>query len=282
MSTLGKVFTVVILLCTLFYLGVTATLFAHRTNWKAQYEQEKAQREADNKAAKAELENRSAMLTDVVTSRDRYQQESASKQREIDDRGQEVEQLRTSLAAAQGNLNKMTSDIADLKGEIDSYNNTISQLQSSMDSLRSEKADVEQQLDAVRGDLAQQRSANQALQSDLAELSQAHIEALEQLQEFKELVQMLPPEVELADIRRAKPVDGKVIAVSETGTGLVIINVGRNKGVMKNMIFSVYRGDQFLGKVRVMRADKDYSSALEDPQFHRGDIQVGDEVTTRF
>jgi hypothetical protein len=58
MSTLTKVFVFLVFLLSLVYLGVSATLFSYRIDFKAKWEKEKTDRKADVEARDSTIASR--------------------------------------------------------------------------------------------------------------------------------------------------------------------------------------------------------------------------------
>jgi hypothetical protein len=71
-------------------------------------------------------------------------------------------------------------------------------------------------------------------------------------------------------------ISGKVTFVDRTWN-FVVLDVGLSNGVVPNGELIVYRGRNFLGKVRVTKADPNDAVAEILPDI-KGDIQVGDSV----
>ena len=71
-------------------------------------------------------------------------------------------------------------------------------------------------------------------------------------------------------------VSGKVTFVDHAWN-FVILDVGLSNGVVPNGELIVYRGNTFLGKIRVTKVDPNDAVAEILPDV-KGDIQVGDKV----
>ena len=71
-------------------------------------------------------------------------------------------------------------------------------------------------------------------------------------------------------------VSGKVTFVDRTWN-FVVLNVGLSDGLVPNGELIVYRGREFLGKLRVTRVDANDAVAEILPDI-KGDIHVGDAV----
>jgi hypothetical protein len=78
------------------------------------------------------------------------------------------------------------------------------------------------------------------------------------------------------DTGKMPGVSGKVTFV-DRAWNFVILDVGVDSGVVPNGELIVYRGRQFLGKVRVTKVDPNDAVAEILPDV-KGDIQIGDAV----
>ena len=63
---------------------------------------------------------------------------------------------------------------------------------------------------------------------------------------------------------------------------LVVINLGERHGVKKGSTFIVFRKDRYVGKVIVDEVFPDVSAAHHDREAMKGDVEVGDDVTTKL
>lgn len=79
----------------------------------------------------------------------------------------------------------------------------------------------------------------------------------------------------------AGPIDGAVSAV-DGEAGLVMIDRGRAHGVTRGTVLTVFRGDEFIGRVLVEQVFPDASSARIDRAITTKTIQAGDLVTSRI
>lgn len=73
---------------------------------------------------------------------------------------------------------------------------------------------------------------------------------------------------------------GRVLNV-DTDTEFVIINLGRKDGVSEGMFFSIYRGQDYLGDVKVTRVQKEMSAADLIPPFTSRLVRQNDQVVVK-
>jgi cell shape-determining protein MreC len=144
---------------------------------------------------------------------------------------------------------------------------------------------AQQDLQRWMSEAAEQEMSRIQIARSLTEVQKRYLEALKRVMELEETLEQFKgagikiPEVVVA----AKPVDGYVLAVSrQPEFNVVILNVGREKGVREGMEFTVYRENQFVGKVRVQSVDNDWSWAISLREFEQMPIRAGDLVSNRL
>ena len=78
-------------------------------------------------------------------------------------------------------------------------------------------------------------------------------------------------------------IKGSVGAVkADVEPALVLIDVGTNDKVEEGFRFAVYRDDVFVGKLIVERVESDAAACSVQWVVEGGQVQVGDNVTTRL
>lgn len=280
MSTLGKVFTVLVLILSLVYLGITATLFAYRTDYKTALANEKAARKAE------------------VAEKDKAFQEKSDEVKLKETQNGAVMEAMNKAFAAQSEAEKSSKDwqekygslekeITLLRGnyetiatKINEKDQVIAQLTTQLDEANKVKTEAVTAKDAAETKLLDTQSRLSSAEKNLVDLEKQYIQKVKELEESKGKLSMVPPDAIPAEARGVKAVDGKVLAVSKV-MNLLIVNVGKERGVEVGDQFTVYRGDKFVGKIQVEKADKDWSSARMIEDFKRLDPTVGDDITSK-
>ena len=64
--------------------------------------------------------------------------------------------------------------------------------------------------------------------------------------------------------------------------GMVKISVGKDDGLRKGHIMQVYRGDTYIGQIKIMEVGPDRAVGQLDKDLKRGQVRKGDHVTTKF
>ncbi len=207
-----------------------------------------------------------------------------------------AQQLTTQLKTAQTDLktaqdaqkaaeDKATTDdskITDLNNQLTQAQKDAADAKSALDGAKKDASDAKAQVAQMTADLGgktvQQYKDDVAAAEKNAADAQAQQKVLQDsLDQSNQRVKDLLVAINNEGKKTEPPgVSGKVTFVDRTWN-FVVLDVGIDAGVVPNGELIVYRGHQFLGKVRVTRADPSDSVAEILPDI-KGQIQVGDAV----
>jgi hypothetical protein len=182
-----------------------------------------------------------------------------------------------------------TTQLTEAQGQVTDLNTKLATAQKAQDDLTAQltqaKADADKataalkQITDVLGDMTadQMKAAMQKAQGDLT-AAQSQQKILEdQLQASQKQVADLQDAINRSKTGVMPPgISGKVTFVNRAWN-FVVLNVGISNGVVPNGELIVYRGRNFLGKVKVTSAEATTAVADILPNA-KADIQVGDDV----
>jgi hypothetical protein len=188
---------------------------------------------------------------------------SAQKQAESDlaDQKSKFDDLNTKLSDAQSKVTTLTA-------AVQTSQDATTKVQAALDHINSvlggtSPEDMKAQVDKLNSQVAADNAEQKILQDQL----QA---AVKEASDYK------------AEINKVGPGDmppgvtGRVTFVNRTWN-FVVLNVGLSNGVVPNGELVVYRGRDFLGKVKVTSAE-DNTAVADILPGAKADIQVGDDV----
>ena len=250
MSNLGKILLYVALAGAVvaaaagFFLvnknaGVAANL--------AQAQQDKATADQATKKARAEAEAAKNAQTDAET-------KLSAANSTIDDQKKQLATLQQQATDAAKAAELATENAKTAQDSLDAIKKSLNGR--TADDIVASEAKAE-------SDLAAAQAEKKILQDQLQDAQQKVADAQDEINRSK--TGTIPPGV-----------SGKVTFVDRTWN-FVVLNVGLTNGVVPNGELIVYRGRNFLGKVRVTKADENDSVAEILPDL-KGDIQIGDAV----
>ena len=280
MSGLAKTFVILILLLSVFFFGTTATLYKTRAQWRAKHEGYRAH-------ATTELERLDDRLSQTTKSND-------EKDKALSDlKGSNLQQA-SSLKKLQSDLSALQKKIAGLEGDLRNATATSEQLATAVSSSE----------DRGKGLQASLATANSQLDEALQNLDLANTErdsmklslvrAQQQLHEGRTEYQLLAEQAEECRLqvaayeakfgpgpaaRNTPDVDAMVSAV-DAGENLAVISAGREQLVQVGHVFTVSRGDSFIGKLEVIKVYPDLAGARIVWTADGQDVRRGDKVFT--
>ncbi len=277
MSTLSKVFVVLVFVVALFKLGVDATLFAQRVDWKDKFVKEVNYHYQTQHIKNAEISD----LNVQVESLNNYNQKLKEK---IDALDNERASLATRLASQgrdmdslQANYQKLTATLEVQVRQLDVQLTQIQEMTNKVEDYRTRlgKANTEK-LTAVQ-ELQYVRQEAERLSKDLAGLEDSHQALAREHLRTKEIIAELNKRGVQTDlVTPSRVLEAKVTAV-DANIGLVIVSIGRDDGVLEGNEFTIYRGSNFVAKIVVDKVDRKWSAARVT--LKKEDPRVSDDVS---
>jgi membrane-associated HD superfamily phosphohydrolase len=186
-----------------------------------------------------------------------------------------ADQANTELTASKSQVDDLSTKLATAQKAQDDLNSQLTQAKADADKAT---ATLKQINDVLGGMTAEQmKAAMQKAQDDLT-AAQSQQKILEdQLQASQKQIADLQDAINRSKVGAMPPgISGKVTFVNRAWN-FVVLNVGISNGVVPNGELIVYRGRNFLGKVKVTSAEATTAVADILPNA-KADIQVGDDV----
>lgn len=181
-----------------------------------------------------------------------------------------------------------TSELTEAKGKVEELNTQLNAAQKQQDDLKTAvqtandaTAKAKADLDAVTATLgmspADAKAALKKAQDEKAAAESEQKILQDQYQAAQKQVADLKDAINRSKTGDMKPgISGKVTFVNRTWN-FVVLNVGLSDGVVPNGELIIYRGKNFLGKIRVTSAEANSAVADILPDA-KADIQAGDDV----
>jgi hypothetical protein len=282
MSALAKVFVVLVFLLSVVFFGASATLYKTRTDWKKSYLDYQAQATKDLKR----LEDRIGELTGQ---NDTLAKANAQLKSDNDQCSKERTQLSQDLLNEKGKVTlagkqvenanilsesltkSLDSEKAAKKNVEDAHEKTKTSLETALQNAR----DAAEARDSMRLDLAKVQEDLHASRTELQKLTSDY----DTLEITYQALQQRTGLKDTGDSPLAPPIDALVSAVSNDEK-LVLLSAGKDQKVQPGFVFTVHRGDSFIGKVKVIRVYPDLAGATILFTKDGEEIQRGDKAST--
>lgn len=261
MSSIGKVFVVVNLVLSLVLLGSMGALLEASKSTKddvTRLESEKADLQQSLTAAQSEADN--ARRTNEAD-KQRLREEKSLLEDGNKTLARSNERLESDFQSLNASYAKLAADLAVLSESVQAKDSRNRELQSDNDTLRGDamtarEAEREAQLQVrdLQGQIVSYEGRLSTLEDQLTDaLDEARRNA--RLVEVAQAAGFDPRAIE------APPAIDAVVMEVDTDYGFVVLDKGRDDQVSKGIVFDVYRGNRFVGQVKVDLVEDKQSTA---------------------
>lgn len=275
MTLLGKVFTGMVFVLSVIFFTLAIAVNASHINYRDMVEDK-------NTGLKVQLAREQAKSRELLELVDKQKDAMAT------------EQLarRAALSSLQTQLETLTNELAEKQQQITEQQSQLTTLISTEQLTQQDLAARTKENDQLRQSLVQAREDRNAqyqkfvqtfdqymrLQGEKKTLEDINHELADENTAAKEKMAILDigPETKLDG---PPAVNGLVSAVSNN---LVETTLGRDDGVRPGHTLDVYRGGQYVGRIKITRSEDDKSVGEVLPQYSKGLIRQGDRVDSRL
>ncbi len=216
-----------------------------------------------NKTQLADVEQMNAPLKvykDVVTERFDELFDTYST---LDDTRRDLAQARGTVKQKEAEIVRANSKIDSLTGENEQKDKKISMTMAELKEAEDKKAELESDIRELNG--------------DLLALEEKNIELISQKEALEQKVANLDGNVGPAGAKIPDGLTGEVLVVNPAWN-FVVINLGKKDFMAPMADLLVYRGDQLVGKLRVLDVKEDHAIAKIIRSWQKETIVEGDKV----
>jgi uncharacterized phage infection (PIP) family protein YhgE len=208
---------------------------------------------------KAEMEAAQQDVRKLESERVALVNQNATIQKEVDQLRVDRRAVEALVAATEENNNRLTEEVVKLR-------DSIRENQQARDEAFATTLKATSQLHTTAGDLQTTKERNEQLVQQVASLTRVIGE------------NGLDPNEPVVD-----QVRGKISATRRADGGqLIEITVGVDDGIRPGGTVEIFRGDRYLGRAEILRAEPDKAVGRILREFQQGQIQEGDDVATKF
>lgn len=280
MTLVGKIFTVLILLMSVVFMSFAVMVFATHQNWK-----EQVKSTDPNVGLELKLKNKTAELANAKLAHDQTKQQLALEQAS---RRQALAALQTRLNLAEEQVIQQTKELNDKTALLQTAQEGAKIAQDRLVGLETENAKLRKETQLAQLDRDTQFSKVVEL-TDRLNQDEVKRQALEersnqlnaQLAQMKMVMDAhgLKPDSLVSSLEPIN-LNGIVLVVGDKD--LVEISVGKDDGLREGHIMEVYRGDTYIGQIKIMKVGPDRAVGQINKDLKRGQVRKGDHVTTKF
>ena len=285
MSTIAKVFVVVVFALSIAFAVSSALLMNQQDKQQKAYADLKTRSKSDTDRLTSELQKATDDCSDKAKQLTKAKDDVSRLTSEKEALEKDKAQLQTDNANKEKRLNELGTSFAAIKTGIGDWAQRNEKLQKELGDLQVGLAKAQEELRTTKADCEKAK-----LDRDEAIKKQADAEGRkkdieDQLIRAKELLAKLEASgainVSEAILGVQKPIDGRVLEVDPTNN-VVVISVGKDQGVGLGYSFTVYRADEYIGEIKVEQLQNDLAGATPVAGTLKSEIRKGDNVTTRI
>jgi len=281
MTLVGKIFTVLIFIMSLVFMTLSVMVFATHLNWREQVEST----DASKPGYKRQLEFKTAALAAAKAEQKKTADQLALEQAS---RRQALAALQTRLLEAQNQLAIQEQQMTALQGALKTVTESEKLAQERLKNYEAEIQTVRKETQQAQLD----RDTQFAKVVELTDrLNQGEVKLIAMEERGNQLNSQLAaykmvmtahgwdPTTPVSDI---PPVNLTGLVLVVTDKDLVEISLGKDDGLREGHIMQIYRGDTYIGQIRIMKVAPDRAVGQIDKDLKRGQVRKGDHVTTKF
>lgn len=280
MSGLGKIFVVINLVFSLVIVGAAAAYLSKADEWKTKYDELK-------KSYDAMEEDLTQKQSDWETASRQQEKDMTEKMNQISDLEMSNAELQDQIKSERVNNQQLRDDVSRINTVLQNFQTNINELNTRNNelvdqnsSMRNEKLDAEEKekqardnLIRVEGELQRAQDQIESLEMRITDLDREKEQVTNVLEHAKQ------QGFDIASIMAVPAINAFIEEVNNE-IGFVILSVGGDDQVQKGYPFHVYRGDRYLGEVRVDEVFPDHASALILKQVDGAQFRINDKATT--
>lgn len=281
MTLLGKILTVLILIMSVWFLGFAMMVYATHTNWRQEAEATKKKLQSQQEVNRQLKELQADLTSQIALEQAARRHALASLETKLTSRTAELESAQQQLATLTATEGTTAGALVASQNELTNVTNEVKKLR---DEIRVAQDDADSKFQSIvrlTDDLNQMRRIKTDLENRQAPLVASVARFKDTMEKMGVGVEVSPDGMVRTDADKIPPkVDGVVVSVGEKN--LIEVSIGADDGIQVGNKLDVYRSNEYLGKVVVVKTAPDRAVAEIIPEYKRGTIRKGDRVATKF
>ncbi len=282
MTLLGKIFTVLIFMMSLLFLGFSITVYSTHKNWKEVV----LRNDPTNPGLKQQLQQRTEAVQQL---RNELKQVKADLAKERAARAAALAVVSSKLTQKVADTEKISAEVTDvtnknktLLSQLETAQNEVIKLSEEAKVLRGTIRTVQAERDKQFMEMVKLRDQNHEVQGTLEQVQERSDELALQVSAMRRVL-LKKGLSENTNVDGIPPrLDGIVTAVAAGPNTLVEISVGSDDGLDPGHELFVYRDRTYLGKIVIRKTSPNRAVAEVIKNTVRGQMRKGDRVATKL
>jgi hypothetical protein len=284
MTLLGKIFTVLIMVMSVVFMTFSVMLFATHTNWKV------VALNSDTSGGKplglkptleAQIATNRQILQELDDTKAELAREQAARQKALAMLQTKSELLKAELAKSREALDALQTQHSEAVAKLGATTALLETVTTEVQSLRNDIVAVQSDRDDKLQRVVRLSDDINTAQRQLNNLKERQTQLQNQVSQYRMVLDKMGvrPGTSLDEL--PPTVDGEIV-VANMAEGIFQVSLGMDDGLRTGHTLEVYRGANYLGKLRVVRVEPTAAVAEFVPGFRQAAIRKGDRVATRI
>jgi len=279
LSTLGRILTVLVVVVSIAVAVLVSTEVVLRENWKARWEQERANFQEALRQRDEAIQQRDTKVSEYLAT--------------LAHKDQQINSLKTALATRESTIQTMTAERENQEKRLQELTQNLTNLQKDLqneiamrETWRKERDTAMKQKDDLEMAYSQLEARLRAREADLQNATENVRQLRERAASLEGKIAWYEQQPGVKKAEQVQPVPGEklrgVITKADNEARVAEISLGSDDGVVKGMTFYIFNQDQtqYLATLEINMVSNERSAG--QLTVIRGDVKVNDHVTNRF
>lgn len=279
MNLIGKVITVLIFIMSLVFMAMAVSVYATHKNWRDVVKGPDGQ--SGLEAQIRQLQTEESQLNDRINklntqlTHERVARRFALAALQARSKAQEAELARLETANAE-----LVKSEADMKIALQLTEANAKKLKEEVDQLWADIKVAQADRDKQFNEVVQMTDRLQQLRVEQERLKEREIQLVDQTARMQRVLTAFGKDEYTPVDGIAPALDGLVTSINDRD--LVEVSLGSDDGIIAGNTMDVFRGDSYLGRIRILRTEPNRSVGQVLQEFRKGLIREGDYVSTKL
>jgi len=283
MTLLGKVFTVLIFIMSILFMGFSVVVFATHRNWKLLVDNPTASEGAPlglKQQLQAQVETNKGLRAELDSLKNQLAVEMAARRSALSAAETKLAEAQQRLSAKEAELAGLQSAQTEATAALNLAETRLKELVGEVLKLRDEIRDVQVKRDEFFQRVVTLTDKKHELEGIERNLKERETQLINEINKYKRVTDVLGVNPNIPVEAIAPPLDGIVTAVGDKN--LIEVSLGSDDGLRVGHTLQVFRDNNYLGSAVVLKTDPDRAVAQVDDKSQRGLIKVRDRVATKL
>jgi DNA polymerase III alpha subunit (gram-positive type) len=278
MNLIGKIFTVLIFVMSIFFMTMAIMVYSTHKNWRDEAKKLEKQLQTD-KAANADLTTLKGRLENELA------EVKSDKLKRLAELENTLSLLNEEAKRRESDQAKLTQQVRDAVAAMTVTQNEAKKLREEVEGLRLKEEQAQADRDKHFKEVQRLTDELHDRVNELTTLKARNVTLAQDNAKMVETLRLFGKDPKI-DYSQTQPPNVKGVVLAVRNGGYVEISIGADSGLRKGHALEVARvtssGSSYVGRIIVTDTTPDRAVCKVDPKFQQSDIKNGDSVTSKL